>query len=62
MSTMNTRAERLSPMAEPPPTNTPYWLLWLIGLVAFVLCTVAFALWVMIGPSTLFDMIVTLCT
>ena len=28
-----------------PAANTPYWLLWSTGIVAFVLCIVAFVLW-----------------
>jgi hypothetical protein len=57
----NTRAEQISP-AEPSPANTPYRLLWSTGIVAFVLCIVAFVLWGINGASTLFDMIVALCT
>ena len=49
-------------MAEPSPANTPHWLLWSTGLVAFMLCMVAFALWGINGSRTLFDMIVALCT
>ena len=48
--------------AEPSPDNTPYWLLWSTGIVAFVLCIVAFVLWGFSGASTLFDMIVAFCT
>ena len=44
------------------PQNTPYWLLWSTGIVAFVLCIVAFVLWGFGGASTLFDMIVAFCT
>ena len=58
----NTRAEQISPAAEPSPANTPYWLLWSTGIVAFVLCIVAFVLWGINGAGTLFDMIVALCT
>jgi hypothetical protein len=43
-------------------TDTPYWLLWSTGIVAFVLSIVAFVLWGINGASTLFDMIVALCT
>src|SRR5262245_41137127 len=50
-----TRAERLSP-------STPYFVLWSTGVVAFVLGMVAFVLWGITGPGTLFDMIVALCT
>ena len=56
------RAEQISPGAEPSPANTPYWLLWSTGIVAFVLCIVAFVLWGTNGASTLFDMIVAFCT
>ncbi len=55
-------AEQISPGAEPSPANSPYWLLWSTGFVAFVLCIVAFVLWGINGASTLFDMIVALCT
>jgi hypothetical protein len=59
---LNTRAEQTSPAAEPPSANPPYWLLWSTGIVAFVLCIVAFVLWGINGASTLFDMIVAFCT
>jgi hypothetical protein len=72
MSTIGTRLKknraynqytrRPSPMAEPSPANTPYWLLWLTGVVAFVLCMVAFVLWGITGTRTLFDMMIALCT
>jgi len=42
--------------------GTPYWLLWSTGIVAVVLSIVAFLLWGINGASTLFDMIVALCT
>jgi hypothetical protein len=42
--------------------QTPYWLLWSIGIVAFVLGAFAFALWGINGASTLFDLVVALCT
>ncbi|HKM70325.1 MAG TPA: hypothetical protein VJX94_09750 [Stellaceae bacterium] len=58
----NTRAEQISPAAEPSPANTPYRLLWSTGIIAFVLGIVAFVLWGINGAGTLFDMIVTLCT
>jgi len=58
----NTRAEQISTAAEPSPADTPYRLLWSTGIVAFVLCVVAFVLWGIDGASTLFDMIVALCT
>ena len=57
----NARAKEVGPAAEPSRANTPYWLLWLTGTVAFVLCIVAFVLWGINGASTLFDMIVALC-
>ena len=58
----NMRAEQTSPAADPPSDNPPYWLLWSTGIVAFVLCIVAFVLWGINGASTLFDMIVAFCT
>jgi hypothetical protein len=45
-----------------PQPRTPYWLLWSTGIVAVVLCAVAFVLWGINGTATLFDMIVALCT
>ena len=48
--------------AEPSAANTPYWLLWSTGIVAFVLCIIAFVLWGFGGVSILFDMIVAFCT
>jgi hypothetical protein len=57
----NPRTERSKPAAEPSPGETPYWLLWSIGIVAFVLCAVAFVLWGLNGATTFFDMIVALC-
>ncbi len=48
--------------AEPSPADTPYRLLWSTGIVAVVLCIVAFVLWGINGAGTLFDMIVALCT
>jgi hypothetical protein len=58
----NTRAEQISTAAEPSPADTAYRLLWSTGIVAFVLCIVAFVLWGINGANTLFDMIVALCT
>ena len=58
----NTRAEPINTAAEPSPAGTPYRLLWSTGIIAFVLCVVAFVLWGINGASTLFDMIVALCT
>jgi hypothetical protein len=57
-----TRAEQISTATGALPADTPYWLLWSTGIVAFVLCIVAFVLWGINGASTLFDMIVALCT
>jgi len=48
-------------MTEPSPLNTPYWLLWSTGIVAFAICMSAFVLWGINGVSTLFDMIIALC-
>ena len=58
----NTRAEQTSPAAEPPSAKAAYWLLWSTGIVAFVLCIVAFVFWGINGAGTLFDMIVAFCT
>ena len=58
----NARAQPTSLVAEPPSANPPYWLLCSTGIVAFVLCIVAFVLWGINGASTLFDMIVAFCT
>ena len=44
------------------PAKTPYWLLWTTGIAAVVLSIAAFVLWGTNGASTLFDMIVALCT
>ena len=57
----NRRTERSEPAAERSPGETPYWLLWSIGIVAFVLCAVAFVLWGLNGATTFFDMIIALC-
>jgi hypothetical protein len=48
--------------AEQTPAKTPYWLLWTTGIAAAVLSIAAFVLWGTNGASTLFDMIVALCT
>jgi hypothetical protein len=58
----NPRAEQMRRAAEPSPAHTPYRLLWSTGIVAFVLGVAAFVLWGLNGASTLFDMIVVLCT
>jgi hypothetical protein len=55
------RADQTS-VAAPPAAKTPYFLLWSTGIVAVVLCVAAFVLWGINGASTLFDMIVALCT
>jgi hypothetical protein len=54
-------AEEANSAVEPAP-QTPYRLLWSIGIVAFVLGAFAFALWGINGASTLFDLVVALCT
>src|SRR6185295_642633 len=51
----STPAGQFTSRAEPLPDNTPYWLLWSTGIVAFVLGIVAFVLWGFGGASTLFD-------
>jgi len=51
-----------SPTSEPPSASPPYRLLWSTGIVAFVLCIVAFALWCIDGAGTLLDMMIALCT
>ena len=48
-------------IATKSPPNAAYWLLWLTALAALVLCGVAFVLWGVNGPVTLFDMMVALC-
>jgi hypothetical protein len=58
----STRAEQISPAAEPSPADTPYRLLWSTGIVAFVLGVAAFVLWGINGASTLFDLIAAFCT
>jgi hypothetical protein len=61
-ATSDARAEQLSSIAAPAAAKTPYWLLWSTGIAAVVLCVAAFVLWGTNGASTLFDMIVALCT
>ena len=59
------RSAHAGPMrqgAESSAANTPYWLLWSTGIVAFVLCIVAFVFWGIGGAATLFDMITAFCT
>jgi hypothetical protein len=48
--------------AEASAANTPHWLLWSAGAIAFVLGIVAFLLWGLNGASMLFDMILAFCT
>jgi hypothetical protein len=57
----NNRPEPMGTAAEPSPAAKPYWLLWSTGIIAAVLCTVAFALWGIYGAETLFDAMVALC-
>jgi hypothetical protein len=57
-----TGTERITSAADPSPANTPYWLLWSTGVIAFVLGILAFVLWGINGAGTLFDMMVALCT
>ena len=52
----------LSLIFRASPAGTPYLVLWLTGVVAFVLCMVAFVLWGITGSRTLFDMTIALCT
>jgi hypothetical protein len=61
-ATSDARAEQLSSIATPAAAKTPYFLLWSTGIIAVVLCVAAFVLWGSQGASTLFDMIVALCT
>jgi hypothetical protein len=59
----NLRPVQVDPAAKSKsPTNTPYLLLWSTGIIALVLCILAFVLWGINGASTLFDMVVALCT
>jgi hypothetical protein len=58
----NTRAAHIKPATEASPAKRPYRLLWATGIVAGVLCIVAFVLWGVNGPGTLFDMLVAFCT
>jgi hypothetical protein len=58
----NTRVEQIGRAAKSSSINTPYRLLWSTGIIAFVLGIVAFVLWGINGASTLFDMMVALCT
>jgi hypothetical protein len=54
------RAHHETKAAEGP--KTPYLLLWSTGIAAAVIGIAAFVLWGVNGVSTLFDMIVALCT
>ena len=56
------RTVQIDPGAQPASASTPYWLLWSTGIVALVLCIVAFVLWGINGAGTLFDMIIAFCT
>jgi hypothetical protein len=58
---LNPRPEQMSPSAESSPAGAPYRLLWSTGIVAVVLCIVAFVLWGINGGGILFDMLVALC-
>jgi hypothetical protein len=62
MSTRTRRAGSISPEVEASPAKTPYRLLWSSGIVVGVLSVVAFVLWGINGPGTLFDLLVALCT
>jgi hypothetical protein len=57
-----TSTEQRCPVAEKSRANTPYWLLWSTGIIAFVFSVLAFVLWGINGASTLFDMIIALCS
>jgi hypothetical protein len=59
---MSATGVRAGPAAALTPPATPYRLLWLTGIVAFVLSIIAFLLWGINGVDTLFDMLVALCT
>jgi hypothetical protein len=51
-----------SAAAQPLSGTPPRRLLWSVGVAAFVLGIVAFVLWGINGPGTLFDMMVALCS
>jgi hypothetical protein len=59
---MTSTGTRIPEAAEQSPAKTPYGLLWTTGIAAVVLSIAAFVLWGTNGASTLFDMIVALCT
>ena len=52
----------LNPIFRALPADTPSLILWLTGVVAFVLSMIAFAFWGVSGSRTLFDMTIALCT
>ena len=69
MSTIVTQLQKNSrlragsnPISRVVPADTPYLVLWLTGVVAFILCMAAFMLWGITGTRTLFDMMIALCT
>jgi hypothetical protein len=62
MSTIGPRLRNPRRAAEPSGAETPYRLLWSIGIVALALAIAAFVLWGLNGAGTLFDMIAALCT
>jgi hypothetical protein len=57
----NARGAEIDRAAGSSRAETPYWLLWSVGGVAFVLAVAAFVLWGVFGAGTLLDMIVALC-
>jgi hypothetical protein len=59
---MSATRMRAGPATASTPPATPYRLLWLTGIAAFVLSVIAFLLWGLNGVDTLFDMLVALCT
>ena len=56
------RAYRQTTAIESQDPKTPYVLLWSTGIAAIAIGIAAFVLWGVTGVSTLFDMIVALCT
>jgi len=59
MSRIENRGARAGDAAT---AATPYWLLWSVGIAGVVLSLAAFVLWGLGGATTLFDMIVALCS
>jgi hypothetical protein len=55
------RAEPPTAGVQPPSGGTPYGVLWSAGMVAFVICVLAFVLWGINGAGTLLDMIAAFC-